>query len=225
MKQRRLLIVFVVLILIIVLELVLLSQCSRQPETDILQPQMTPSPTADLSTPAPTETPAPTPTPTPTTPPATDPPATPQPTPTPTPEPTDTPAPTATPSYGAEISRGSFSSDTGTSMNMNVEWVAYDNGSGNAVIAVTGTVSSYSLQLMGLYDAATIEMAGYSTTCDTRSIYINEDTARVTSPLFHTTLTVPLGTCDDLTVSWRYGGTYSGVSLPTVDASGYVYTQ
>lgn len=226
MQKRRLIAIFVLLILIIAVELLLLRSCNSRIDTADLKPQMTPSPTTVPATPVPTETPAPT-----------QPPATPLPTQPPvvyeptqapataTPKPTDTPAPTATPSYGMEISRGSFSSSTGTSMNMNVNWVAYDDGSGNAVISLTGTVTSYSLQLASLYDAVTLEMDGYSTTCNTQSIYLEDGVGQTTSPLFYTKLTVPLGTCADMTATWKYGGSYSGVDLPTVTATGYVYTQ
>lgn len=226
MQKRRLIAIFVILILIITVEVLMLRRCSFDPDISNGEPQMTASPTTVPATPIPTETPVPT-----------QPPATPAPTQppvvyeptqapaTPTPKPTDTPAPTATPSYGMEISRGSFSSSTGTSMNMNVNWVAYDDGSGNAVIALTGTVTSYSLQLTTLYDAVTLEMDGYSTTCNTQSIYLEDGVGQTTSPLFYTKLTVPLGTCADMTATWKYGGSYSGVDLPTVTATGYIYTQ
>lgn len=227
MQKRRLIAIFVILILIIAVEVLMLRSCSFDPDFAASAPQMTPSPTTIPATPVPTETPAPTQLPAtsaPTAPPVYEPtqaPATPQ----PTPEPTDTPAPTPTPSYGMEISRGSFSSSTGTSMNMNVNWVAYDDGSGNAVIALTGTVTSYSLQLTSLYDAVTIELDGYSTTCNTQSIYLEDGVGQTTSPLFYTKITVPLGTCADMTATWKYGGSYSGVDLPTIAATGYVYTQ
>lgn len=225
MQKRRLILTFFLLLLVILAELFMLARCTGSPSDRTDTPQMTTSPTAAVFTPAPTVTPAPTEPPAAATPaPPTEPPATPAPTPEPTPEPTDTPAPTSTPSYGTVIAEGRFSSDTGTSMNMNVNWVAYDDGSGNAVIALTGTVTSYSLQLTSLYDAVTLEMAGYSVTCNTRSIYLEDGVSQTTSPLFYTTLTVPLGTSADMTATWRYGGSYSGVSLDTVTATGYIYT-
>ena len=203
----------------------MLARCTGAPSDADVEPQMTPSPTTAVITPAPTATSAPTEPPAAATAaPATEIPITPAPTPEPTPDPTDTPAPTATPSYGTVIAEGRFSSDTGTSMNMNVNWVAYDDGSGSAVIALTGTVTSYSLQLASLYDAVTLEMAGYSVTCNTRSIYLEDGVGQTTSPLFYTTLTVPIGTSADMTAVWRYGGSYSGVSLETVTATGYIYT-
>lgn len=227
MKTKRFITILLVLLAVVVLELLLLTRCGseeKKPEA----PLMTPSPTADLSTPAPTETPAPTPeitmTPTPTTPPATQAPATatPKPTPSPTPDPTATPAPTALPSYGTYLNSGSFSSDTGTKLNMQIEWIAYDNGNGNTVLAVTGSVSSYSLYLASIYDGATIRLGDYSTTITTRAINQDDNSGPSTNPIFLTTLTVPKGTEGDMTVVWRYGGTYSGVSLPTIEASGYV---
>lgn len=225
MQKRRLILTFLLLFLIILVEIFMLVRCTGSPSAQSDTPQMTTSPTAAVFTPAPTATPAPTEPPAAATAaPATELPTTPAPTPEPTPDPTDTPAPTATPSYGTVIAEGRFSSDTGTSMNMNVNWVAYDDGSGNAVIALTGTVTSYSLQLANLYDAATLEMAGYSVTCNTRSIYLVDGVGQTTSPLFYTTLTVPLGICADMTAVWRYGGSYSGVSLDTVTATGYIYT-
>ncbi len=228
MKRRTISLVsiFVILILIITVEVLMLRRCSFDPDIGTGEPQMTASPTTAPATPEPSATPEPTQAPT--TPRPTDPPAEYVPTQAPataTPQPTDAPAPTATPSYGMEISRGSFSSSTGTSMNMNVNWVAYDDGSGNAVIAVIGTVTSYSLQLTNLYDSVSIELNGYSTTCNSQSIYLESGSGQTTSPLFYTKLTVPLGTCADMNVSWRFGGSYSGVDLPTVTASGYVYTQ
>jgi hypothetical protein len=117
--------------------------------------------------------------------------------------------------------QGSFSSDTGTAMNMNISWTAFDTGDGNAVVAITGTVTSYSLQLTTIYDGVTVDFAGYTATCNTSSVQIAENNYTV-SPLFYTTITVPLNTAGTMNVSWRYGGSYGGTTLDTVTASGYV---
>ena len=229
MKFKRFTVILLVLLVVIILEVLLLTRCGsddKKPEA----PVMTPSPTAVLSAPEPVVTVPPTPeiimTPPPTLPPVTQAPSTPAPTPAPTPDPTPkptaTPAPTALPSYGTYLNSGSFSSDTGTKLNMHIEWTAYDDGNGNAVIAVTGSVSSYSLYLASIYDGATITLGDYSTTSTTRAINQDDSAGLSTNPIFLTTLKVPLGTSGDMTVSWRYGGTYSGISLPTIDASGYV---
>lgn len=229
MKFKRFFVILLVLLVVIILEVLLLTRCgsgSKAPEP----PVMTPSPTADLSTPEPAETSLPTPeilmTPPPTLPPVTQapaaPPPTPDPTPEPTPEPTATPAPTALPTYGTYLNSGSFSSDTGTKLNMHIDWTAYDDGNGNAVIAVTGSVSSYSLYLASIYDGATISLGSYSTTSTTRAINQDDSAGLSTNPIFLTTLTVPLGTSGDMTVSWRYGGSYSGVDLPFIEATGFV---
>lgn len=230
MKSKRFIVILLILLVVVALEVLLLTRCGSEeklPEP----PVMTPSPTTVISTPAPAATIAPTPiilmTPPPTLPPVTQAPVTapdptPDPTPEPTPKPTATPAPTALPSYGTYLNSGSFSSDTGTKLNMHIDWTAYDDGNGNAVIAVTGSISSYSLYLASIYDGATITLDGHSTTSTTRAINQDDSAGLSTNPIFLTTLTVPLGTSGDMTVSWRYGGTYSGVSLPTIEATGFV---
>jgi hypothetical protein len=119
------------------------------------------------------------------------------------------------------VAQGSFSSETGTAMNMNVSWVAFDAGDGTAVVAITGTVSSYSLQLTTIYNGAVVDFAGYSATTNTSSVMIEEDNYTV-SPLFYTTVTVPLGTAGTMNITWNYGGSYGGTVLDTVTASGYV---
>lgn len=223
--KPRIIVIFVFLIVLIALEIFLLTRCVRRDRaaepamaqatpqiSETLAPASTPEPTAE-PTPAPTDTPAPTPEPTA------------EPTPSPTPEPTATPSPTPeptpTPSYGTVVAQGSFSSDTGTAMNMNIEWVAYDDGAGSAVVAVTGTVTSYSLQLATLYNAATVEFAGVTAVSNTRPVNIEENNYTV-SPLFYTTVTVPLGTTGDMNVSWRYGGSYGGTAIDIVTATGTV---
>lgn len=227
MKKRRLILIFAALIAIIALEALLLSRCSRRDSSagTQAQPQQTPSSTFAVSTPEPSAAPIPADTPVPTQIPTAPPTQAPTPTaaPTPSPTPAPTPEPTATPSYGTVVAQGSFSSSTGTSMNMNVSWVAYDDGAGNAVVAVTGTVTSYSLRLATLYSSVSIDFAGYTATCNSSGVTIDEDVYTV-SPLFYTTVTVPLGTAGDMNVSWRYGGSYSGVALDSVTAGGYVYT-
>jgi hypothetical protein len=116
------------------------------------------------------------------------------------------------------VGQGTFSSDTGTAMNMNVSWVAYDTGDGSAIVAITGTVTSYSLQVTTIYNGATIDFAGYTATCNTNPVQIEENNYTV-SPLFYTTITVPKGTSGTMDVSWRFSGSYGGTALDTVTAS------
>ena len=180
---------------------------------------MTPAPAADSTpspspSPIPAMTPAPTPAPTPT--------PVPSPTPTPPPTPSPTPAPTPVPA-GVGTGQGTFSSNTGTSLDMSVTWAAYDNGDGTTTITVSGDIASYSLDLSALYSAASIDFAGYGVVCDTLGTYVAPGEYSV-NHLFTTSFSVPTGTAGDMTVSWRFGGSYGGVQLPYITASGYVST-
>ena len=150
---------------------------------------------------------------------------------TPVPTPTATPLPSApptdppptnapvTPPPGTVVSSGSASSSTGTNLNMSISWQAVDMGGGITRVTVSGTVQSYSLQVMGM--PVSISLGGYSTSVTGSAINITDDTYSNTN-LFTTSFDVPSGTTGTLTATWNFQGTYSGVSLPTVTASGYV---
>lgn len=164
--------------------------------------------------PVPSEAPV-TPEPVPTAPPATAAPVTPEPTATPIPAPTAAPAtPTPMPSDG------SFSSDTGTNLNLLVSWRAEDLGNGNSRVYVEGKVRSYSLNVVGT--SVSISFGGRSTTASGTPIVLADDAPLTETTLFSTSLDVPSGTVGTMSVDWAYKGTYSGVSLPTITATGQV---
>ena len=229
MKARRIIVLFIALALIVVLEVMLVARCSRQAATpeppptadtaETMAPQTMvpgPMPTTNGHTPRPqvTETPAPTEapaTPTPTT----------APTPTPTIAPTPTPSPTPVDVVDTLSAMGSFSSDTGTSLNMGVSWSAVDHGDGTTTITVSGTVTSYSLNL-GV-TAISVSFEGYSASATGNSLNVDSGSL-VTNGLFSTSMTVPTGTAGMMTVSWGYNGSYNDTSLGTITASDFVYT-
>lgn len=121
---------------------------------------------------------------------------------------------------GSILASNSFSSNTGVGLNLNVSWQATDLGGGRARISVSGSVSSYDLDVMAL--PVTISFAGFSTTVTGSSISVGSGMS--TNPLFSTSFDVDAGAAGDMTVSWNFGGTYSDVDLPQVVATGYVYT-
>lgn len=135
-------------------------------------------------------------------------------TPTPVPPPTAVPTPTAAPAAS-----GSFASDTGTALNMTVDWTAEDLGNGTARVHVTGRISSYSLDVGSTYVA--VAFGGQSVSCSVESILIGNDDYTETD-LFSTTLDVPRGTVGTMTADWSFNGSYSGVPLPSIMASGTV---
>lgn len=147
----------------------------------------------------------------------------PAPTQAPTAPPVPTQAPTEPPtgSAGSTLSSGSFSSDTGAGLNMSVSWTATALGDGKARISITGSVNSYSLQVMGL--PISISFGNYSASVTGNSINVPNDTLSSNS-LFSTSIDVDSGAAGTMTVTWQYNGEYSGISIADVTASGYVYT-
>ena len=230
MNLRRIIILVVVLLLIIGLEVFLMDRLSR-PDTPsaaepTAEPEITQAPDAAPTVPqAPVNTPY---EPGVTSPPAppviTQAPSTPAPTSPPTAPPTDPPTPAPTdppPPSDVTTGSGSFSSDTGTALNLSVDWTAVDHGDGTVTVSVTGSVISYELDVGSA--GVTVSFGGYSTSCSGNSLSVGSGGFTV-SRLFSTSLTVPSDTEGTMTVTWNYNGTYSEVSLPTITASGYVYT-
>ena len=215
MKKALLIVLLVLLIGIMGVELFFLvtSRTQDAPET-VLTPVMTQSPEV-TSPPPPTMPPAtaePASTPVPTVEPAV---VTPEPTAVPvvaTPEPT--PVPTPAPSDG------SFQSNTGTNLNLVVSWRTEDLGIGNTRVYVNGTVTSYSLQVMAT--SVSISFGSYSASATGSAIMLEDGVSKTETSLFSTSLDVPKGTSGTMTVDWAYRGTYSGVSLPNIQASGEV---
>ena len=142
----------------------------------------------------------------------------------PTPDPTDPPTPAPTeppPPVDVTTGSGSFSSDTGTALNLEVDWTAVDHGDGTATVSIYGSVISYSLDAGSA--GVDISFGGYSAYCTGNSISVGDDGFTV-STLFSTSMTVASDTEGTMTVTWDFNGTYSDVSLSGITASGYVYT-
>ena len=213
MKKTAIIILIVVLVLLVAVEAVLFfglrdrlggaANTTGAPAAVMTQsPEMTmpPAPTAVPETPTPEPTPTPTPEPTPT--------------PTATPAPTAPPTPTPLPTYS-----GSFASDTGTGLNMTVDWQTENLGNGTTRIHLTGKITSYSLVIMG--SSVTVTLGDNSVTSSCPAFNIGEN-GQVTSDLFTADLDVPTGTSGTMTADWNFRGTYSGVELPHVIATGEV---
>ena len=232
MRVQRILLLLLVLLLVVGLEVALMSRCSDEeaqgpgglvgtvtpsaPPTE--DPTVTPTvPPIVVNTPRPGFTSPPVSTAPPTRPPTQPPPPTQAPAPTTPPPPTQAPA--------SVTGSGSFSSDTGSGVNMSISWQAVDLGNGTTRLKITGTVSSWSLQVMS--QPISISFSGYSKSLMGSSINYNGNGPAVNN-LFSTELDVASGTSGTMSVVWSYNGTYgtgeNQVSLPTITASDYVYT-
>ena len=158
----------------------------------------------------PEPTPAPTPTPVPT----------PIPTPTPKPTPAPTPTPVPTPQPPVNLGSGSFRSDTGTALNLVVDWSAVSTGSDSAKVTVEIALESYSLFTSALPGSITLTVNGAIYSLGSPEISY-DGAGQITTVLASQSVTVGRNTAFDITVDWHYGGRYGGTQLDVISAAGY----
>jgi len=135
---------------------------------------------------------------------------------TPTPTPTSTPSPTVTPL--TTVSSGSFSSNTGTSLNLAVSWTARALSDGNVSLLVEIGVSSYSFITDALPHSITLSIGGTDYTLSSASVRYEGDSL-VVNPIASYTVTLPAGTGTEVSVLWSYRGAYGDVELESITAS------
>ena len=205
---------YTVILLILVLIIALLGYLIlRRPAAEQEEPTPTPGNTDIVVTlpPSTDETPTPPPTdsPTPTDPPVfeTRPPAE-------TEKPVETPTPTETPTPDAS---GSFSSNTGTGLNIRADWYTLPGGQ---TLQVDVYCVSYSIYSSAQWQSVQLTVGGQTHAADSRAIS-HEGSDQVVSPLASFTVdTPPSGS--PISVSWNYRGSYSGQELDEIVATGSI---
>lgn len=118
------------------------------------------------------------------------------------------------------VASGSFSSDTGTALNLLVHWTAYSDGV-STVLDVSASVSSYTLAAGTIYNGVTLTAGGESYTFDSPAIdYRGEEQTII--PLGSHSFTLPEGSAGSISVGavWNYRGTYSEQEFESITASG-----
>lgn len=141
---------------------------------------------------------------------------TPKPTPAPTPTPTPSPDPTPTPVQNVSAS-GSFVSDTGTGLNLRVKWVSYKSGDKD-MLKVDVEVSHYSFYTSALYES--IELKVNEGTYWATSKDVSYDGADLKYTNMASFDVLAKSGENSISVVWNYNGSYSGVSLPKIEAAG-----
>ena len=204
--------VYTIILLILVIIIALLGfLILRQPAAEKEVPTPTPVNTDTAIQPPREEEPSPTPTPT----------ETPEPTdepvfetrpPVETEKPEETPEPTPTPTPDAS---GSFSSNTGTGLNIRVDWYTLPGGQR---MQVDVSCVSYSIYSAAQWQSVQLTVGGQTHAADSRAIS-HEGSDQVVSPLASFTVdTPPSGS--PISVSWNYRGSYSGQELDEIVATG-----
>ena len=179
-----------------------------QPPVETEDPYTAPAPAATRA-PAPVYTPVPTPVPTPA----------------PTPEPVETqlfPDPPQQPAV-SDLGAGSFSSETGTGLNLRADWSARTAGDGQAEVTVSVSIVSYSLHLSALPGAVNLSLDGQYLSMDGPAVDY-DGTGSITTGVGNRSFTVDLASGETrdlhLDVVWNFGGTYQEVELPAIECGG-----
>jgi len=133
-----------------------------------------------------------------------------------TPEPT--PTVTETPNVNAS---GSFSSNTGTGLNIQVDWKAYNAANGAPKLQVDVSATSYSFYTSALWNAVTVTVNGSTYSANSPDIAY-DGSALVITPMASFTMDAPTGNVS-IEAVWDYKGSYSGVELSAITASGTAY--
>lgn len=137
--------------------------------------------------------------------------------PTPTPSPTPSPTPAATP---VPDKTGSFTSDTGTTLNIRVDWAVSDAGGGKANVTVSVYLISYSIFVSEKWEGLTINVGGESESFTSRAIS-SEDQTLQENLLGTKTITVDASAGSiPISASYAFRGTYSGTEITDITATG-----
>ena len=189
------------------------------PYANTVTPSIETQPAVETAQPTPAAAPSTAPTATPV-------PATPVPTLTPTPVPTATPEP-AQPiiPQGEVIGSGSFTSDTGTPLNIRADWTATVLDSENVEVTVNVYLISYQIEVRELYNAVNVSVGDQYASANSPAIKWENNTKLETllASTVHT-LRLPSGSSASfpLAAQYQFGGTYSKVELPVIECGGTI---
>lgn len=146
-----------------------------------------------------------------------------------TPSPINTPAPSAsTPEGNAEFDpvdiSGSFRSDTGTALNLVIDWMCVSVSAKNVRLTITISLESYSLSV-GERTANQLVLNGVPITYRTEALEVPSGGLSKTE-LYTWSETLPLmedgSMQQDLYAFWAFSGSYSGVQIDNLEVSGHI---
>jgi len=163
----------------------------------------------------------------PTNPPETDPPATPEVTETPepvvTPPPTPEPTPEVTPEPVYVVdAKGSFSSNTGTYLNVRADWSAVSQYGNTAYLTIDLSVVHYSFFTSALPGSIVLKVGDEVINLGSPEISYDGNDQKTTK-MASAKIEVPVGSTVPISVEWHYRGTYGGVELDVIELSGSAY--
>ena len=130
------------------------------------------------------------------------------------------------PDMGALLGSGSFSSNTGTAVNIRADWEARVSGANEVKLQVKIILNSYSIYVNSLPNAVNIGLNGQYVSLDSPALSYDSNTSQLTAELASQSFTVqlPAGSSRDLDLQaeWHWGGTYGGVYIPVIECGGTI---
>ena len=142
-----------------------------------------------------------------------------------TPELIETPEPTPTPLDREIDSQGSFASDTGTPLNLLVNWSAKSGPGETVEVTFEVYLRCYSINASAKADGLSLSFNGQTYRASTQELNMQSNEL-VSVELLTQTASIELPQGDrfsgPVTVDWAFGGSYSSVDLDVISASGAV---
>lgn len=121
---------------------------------------------------------------------------------------------------GSVSNSGSFTSNTGSGIELKVEWKTFNDDDGALKVRLNISLSCYSIYVGSRYSGLEIDLGGSTRYLDTDAIsYTGSGT------------TILIGSCVmdmpdssvDAEVTWAYKGTYNGEQIDYITADGTIY--
>ena len=134
-------------------------------------------------------------------------------------EETEAPTETTEPIDLDATNSGQFSSDTGTGLELIVDWKTYYSSDGTKMVRFDVSISSFSINVGPRIDGIHITMEGVTKSFD--SVDVTWSGSKTTHQLASCTMEMT-GDSADVDVSWAFRGNYGGEQMEYLNASGTV---
>lgn len=128
------------------------------------------------------------------------------------------------PDMGAILGSGSFTSNTGKTINIRADWEARVSGANEISVKVTIVLLHFQIYVNELPNAVNIGLNGQYVTLGSPAISYDSKTAQAATELASQSFTVqlPEGSSRDLDLQaeWQWGGTWGGEYIPVIECGG-----
>ena len=122
--------------------------------------------------------------------------------------------------YGSDVlATGSFASNSGTQLNIQVNWAVRSDTFGQKILDVTVYCNSYSLYTISMYNGVELSVNGM-TYGATSSAISYDGRSMISTPLASFSFSNLSGSVQ-LSAVWHFNGTYSGVPIGDIRATGF----